>query len=99
MEFFLFSLLATLVIDIAIRKSSLGNLPLKKVVSGSFKHRSYHTDSPFFLPLSLNSVKLSYISWKFQGQRPRFMEIQHESFFITVPLNFHVFNPLGFFLE
>ena len=49
---FIFSLLATLVIDIAIRKSSLGNLPLKKVVSGSFKHWSYQTDSSFFLPLS-----------------------------------------------
>ena len=49
---FIFSLLAILVIDIAIMKSSLGNLSLKKVLSDSFKHWPYHTDSPFFLPLT-----------------------------------------------
>ena len=41
----IFSLLGILVTDTAFRKSSLGNLFLKKVVSGTYQHWSFYTDS------------------------------------------------------
>ena len=34
-----------------------------------------------------NSVKFCYTSWKFQGQKPRHMKMQHD-FFLIIPKNF-----------
>ena len=60
---FTFSLLAMMVTDTAVRKSSLENLFLKKVVPATSNHWPYHTDLLVFclkFSVSLVSEYLNY---------------------------------------